>query len=108
MALEKNAIHGIMPKNANALNNTCIFIIKQANKKKFVCLSAQRTRQSFACELRIFSTFFSPSPTMPPKRPAPSNASGKEPKHQRKVLTLQEKVKVLDMLREGKRFAAVG
>ena len=45
---------------------------------------------------------------MPPKRPAPSKASGKEPKRQRKVLTLQEKVKVLDRLREGKRFAAVG
>jgi len=45
---------------------------------------------------------------MPPKRPAPSKAFGKEPKRQRKVLTLQEKVKVLDMVREGRSFAAVG
>ncbi|KAI5100977.1 hypothetical protein C0J45_9963 [Silurus meridionalis] len=44
---------------------------------------------------------------MSPKRSAPSKASGKEPKRQRKVMTLHEKVKLLDMLAEGKPFAAV-
>ena len=45
---------------------------------------------------------------MPPKRPASSQASGSKPKRQRKMLTISTKVKLLDMLKEGKSFAAVG
>ena len=45
---------------------------------------------------------------MPPKRPASAKASGSEPKRQRKMLTIAEKVKLLDMLKEGRSFAAVG
>nr|XP_033788682.1 CENPB DNA-binding domain-containing protein 1-like [Geotrypetes seraphini] len=44
---------------------------------------------------------------MPPKRPAPSKAYGNEPKRQQKCKTLQEKVELMDMLREQKRYAAV-
>ncbi|XP_066956293.1 tigger transposable element-derived protein 1-like [Macrobrachium rosenbergii] len=44
---------------------------------------------------------------MSPKCPAPSKASGKEPKHTRKVVMLQEKVGLLDMLNEGKSYTAV-
>ena len=45
---------------------------------------------------------------MPPKRPASAKASGSEPKRQRKMLTRAEKVELLDMLKEGRSFAAVG
>ena len=45
---------------------------------------------------------------MPPKRHASSPASGKEPKRQKKVITLHEKVELLDMVKEGKSYAAVG
>lgn len=41
------------------------------------------------------------------KRPAPL-ASGKEPKRPRKVMTLHEKVQLLDMIKEGNSYAAVG
>lgn len=42
---------------------------------------------------------------MPPRCPA---SSGKEPKHQKKVMTLHEKVELLDMVKEGKSYAVVG
>ena len=45
---------------------------------------------------------------MPPKRSAPSKVSGTEPKRQRKMLTIVEKVQLLDMLKHGRSFAAVG
>ena len=45
---------------------------------------------------------------MPPKRPASAKASGSEPKRQRKMLTIAEEVKLLDMLKEGRSFMAVG
>ncbi|XP_064081037.1 tigger transposable element-derived protein 1-like [Macrobrachium nipponense] len=45
---------------------------------------------------------------MAPKRPASGKASGKEPKRVRKVMTLQQKVELLDMLKAGNSFAAVG
>ncbi|CAI9723524.1 transposable element-derived 1-like [Octopus vulgaris] len=44
---------------------------------------------------------------MPPKRPTPK-ASGSEPKCLKKVVTLHEKVQLLDMLQEGKSYDAVG
>ncbi|XP_070614248.1 tigger transposable element-derived protein 1-like [Erythrolamprus reginae] len=44
---------------------------------------------------------------MPPKRASSSSAETKG-KRQRKTLTIQEKVKLLDMLKEGKSYAAVG
>ena len=44
---------------------------------------------------------------MPPKRSAPSKVSGTEPKRQRKMLTIVEKVQLLDMLKQGRSFAAV-
>lgn len=45
---------------------------------------------------------------MPPKRPATSVANANSPKRVKKVMTLQEKVKVLDMLKEGRSNVAVG
>ncbi|GFU10729.1 HTH psq-type domain-containing protein [Nephila pilipes] len=45
---------------------------------------------------------------MPPKRPASSPASGEEPKSQKKVMTLHEKIELLDIVKEGKSYAAVG
>ena len=45
---------------------------------------------------------------MPPKRAASSKASGSQPKRQRKVMTVSEKIELLDMLRAGRSFAAVG
>ncbi|XP_013360806.1 PREDICTED: tigger transposable element-derived protein 1-like isoform X2 [Chinchilla lanigera] len=48
------------------------------------------------------------SPVMPPKRSAPSKAADSEPKRHRKMLTIKEKVELLDMLKEGKSYAAVG
>ncbi|XP_064109049.1 tigger transposable element-derived protein 1-like [Macrobrachium nipponense] len=45
---------------------------------------------------------------MAPKRPASGKASGNEPKQVRKVMTLQQKVELLDMLKAGNSFAAVG
>ena len=45
---------------------------------------------------------------IPPKRPASSQASGKEPKRQKKVMTLHEKVELLDMVKKAKSYAAVG
>uniref|UniRef100_UPI003590093E tigger transposable element-derived protein 1-like n=1 Tax=Myxine glutinosa TaxID=7769 RepID=UPI003590093E len=42
------------------------------------------------------------------KRSASSKGSGTEPKRQRKMLNIVEKVKLLDMLKEGRSFAAVG
>ncbi|XP_051786831.1 armadillo-like helical domain-containing protein 4 isoform X2 [Erpetoichthys calabaricus] len=47
------------------------------------------------------------SPKMLPKRPAPSKASGNEPKRQKNFKTLQEKVQLLDLLRELNSYAAV-
>ena len=47
-------------------------------------------------------------PMMPPKCLVSSPASGKKPKRQKKVMTLQEKVKLLDLVKEGKSYAAVG
>jgi hypothetical protein len=44
---------------------------------------------------------------MSPKRPASSKASGSETKRKRRMLTIVEKVKLLDMLKEGKNFANV-
>ena len=46
-------------------------------------------------------------PIMSPKRPASSPASGKEPKRQEKVMALHEKVELLDMVKEGKSYAAL-
>ncbi|KAG2458549.1 LMBR1 protein, partial [Polypterus senegalus] len=43
-----------------------------------------------------------------PKRSAPATASGAVPKRQRKMLTIAEKVNVLDKLKEGKSYTAVG
>ncbi|XP_066969291.1 tigger transposable element-derived protein 1-like [Macrobrachium rosenbergii] len=46
---------------------------------------------------------------MPPKkRPALSKTSGNESKRKKTVMKLEEKVKVLDVLKEGKSFAVVG
>ena len=45
---------------------------------------------------------------MPPKCPAFSPASGKKPKRQKNVTSLHKKVKLLDMVNEGKSYAAVG
>uniref|UniRef100_UPI00358EA5CD tigger transposable element-derived protein 1-like n=1 Tax=Myxine glutinosa TaxID=7769 RepID=UPI00358EA5CD len=42
------------------------------------------------------------------KRSASSKGSGTEPKRQRKMLNIVEKVKLLDTLKEGRSFAAVG
>ncbi|XP_064097201.1 tigger transposable element-derived protein 1-like [Macrobrachium nipponense] len=44
---------------------------------------------------------------MAPKCPAPAKASGKKPKRHKKVMTLQQKVELLDMLKSQKCFAAV-
>ncbi|MPC33953.1 hypothetical protein E2C01_027323 [Portunus trituberculatus] len=40
---------------------------------------------------------------MPPKRCAPAKASSSEPKRKRKMMTISEKVKLLDMIKEGRR-----
>ena len=45
---------------------------------------------------------------MPPKRPASSKSSEPESKRSKKTLTIVEKVKLLDMLKEGRTYAAVG
>ncbi|KAF2358989.1 HTH CenpB-type DNA-binding domain [Trinorchestia longiramus] len=45
---------------------------------------------------------------MLPKRPLSFEASGSERKRQRKMLTIADKVKLLDMLKEVRNFAAVG
>ncbi|CAI9729542.1 transposable element-derived 1-like [Octopus vulgaris] len=45
---------------------------------------------------------------MPPKRPTPSKASGCGPKREKKVMTFHEKVQLLNMPQEGKRYAAEG
>ena len=47
-------------------------------------------------------------PIMPPKRLVSFQASGKEPRRQKKVMTLHEKVELHDMVKEGKSNAAVG
>ncbi|XP_061637353.1 heterogeneous nuclear ribonucleoprotein U-like protein 1 isoform X5 [Phyllopteryx taeniolatus] len=47
------------------------------------------------------------SPTMAHKHPAPSKACGSVPKRHRKMLTIQEKIKLLDILQEGWSYAAV-
>ena len=47
-------------------------------------------------------------PMMPPKRLASSPASGKEPKRQKKVINLHEKVELLNMVKEGKSYVALG
>ena len=39
---------------------------------------------------------------MPPKRLASSTASGKEPKRQKKAMTLHKKVEMLDMVKGAK------
>uniref|UniRef100_A0A3P9A760 HTH psq-type domain-containing protein n=1 Tax=Esox lucius TaxID=8010 RepID=A0A3P9A760_ESOLU len=44
---------------------------------------------------------------MPPKRPASAKAVGNATKLARKVMTLEEKVKVLDMLKQGQKKNAV-
>ena len=43
---------------------------------------------------------------MPPKRTVPAKPSGSKTKRQKKVMSLQEKVELLDLLRDRKRFAA--
>ncbi|KAK3599295.1 hypothetical protein CHS0354_028651 [Potamilus streckersoni] len=45
---------------------------------------------------------------MPPKRSATSMDSGSEPKRQRSMLTIKEKIELLDMLKEGRWYAAFG
>ncbi|XP_064077715.1 tigger transposable element-derived protein 1-like [Macrobrachium nipponense] len=45
---------------------------------------------------------------MAPQRPASGKASGNEPKRVKKVMTLQQKVELLAMLKAGNSFAAVG
>lgn len=45
---------------------------------------------------------------MSPKHSVPSKASGTEPKRQRKMLTIAEKVELLDMLKERGSYEAVG
>ncbi|XP_060765555.1 tigger transposable element-derived protein 1-like [Neoarius graeffei] len=45
---------------------------------------------------------------MSTKRPAPTKAPPDAPKRQRRMLTIAEKVKLLDMLKEGRSYAAVG
>uniref|UniRef100_A0AAQ6AN34 HTH CENPB-type domain-containing protein n=1 Tax=Amphiprion ocellaris TaxID=80972 RepID=A0AAQ6AN34_AMPOC len=45
---------------------------------------------------------------MATKRSAPSRPSDTEPKRQRKTLTISKKVELLDMLKEGRSYAAVG
>ena len=45
---------------------------------------------------------------MPPKRLASSKLSAKDTKRQKRVMTLEEKVEVLNMMREGRSFAEVG
>ena len=53
--------------------------------------------------------FFSVTkPTMSKKRSVPTNGPLDAPKRPRKMLTIAEKVKLLDMLKEGKSYAAVG
>lgn len=47
------------------------------------------------------------SPTMAPKRAASSKPSDVKTKHRRKMLTIQEKVKLLDMIKEGKKIVEV-
>ena len=44
---------------------------------------------------------------MPPKRTASSKPSGSKAKREKKVMSLQEKVALLDLLRDGKSFVAV-
>ncbi|XP_066975350.1 tigger transposable element-derived protein 1-like [Macrobrachium rosenbergii] len=44
---------------------------------------------------------------MPPKRRAPAKGSSSEPKRKRNMMNISEKVKLLDMLKEGKSYAAV-
>lgn len=46
-------------------------------------------------------------PKMPPKKCHTPKTSGKESKRKKTVMKLEEKVKVLDMLKEGKSFAVV-
>lgn len=45
---------------------------------------------------------------MSTKRSAPTKAPAVAPKRQRKMLTIAQKVGLLDMLKEGKSYAAVG
>ena len=45
--------------------------------------------------------------TMTPMRYASAKDSSSKPKRKRKMMTISEKVKLLDMLKEGKSFAAV-
>lgn len=53
--------------------------------------------------------FFSVTkPTMSKKRSVPTNGPPDAPKRPRKMLTFTEKVKLLDMLKEGKSYVAVG
>ncbi|XP_061433688.1 uncharacterized protein LOC133359240 isoform X2 [Lethenteron reissneri] len=44
---------------------------------------------------------------MPPKRRAPAKDSSSEPKRKRKMMTISEKVKLLDMLKQGRSYAVV-
>ena len=44
---------------------------------------------------------------MIPKRHAPAKDSSSKPKRKRKMMTISKKVKLLDMLKEGRSFAAV-
>ena len=53
--------------------------------------------------------FFSVTkPTMSKKRSVPTKGPLDAPKRPRKMLTIAEKVKLLDMLKEGKSYAVVG
>lgn len=47
-------------------------------------------------------------PTMSKKRSVPTKGPPDAPKRPRKMLTIAEKVKLLDMLKEGRSYAAVG
>ena len=63
------------------------------------------SRVYFSLYSSIFSANFSDI-TIPPKHTVPSKPSGSKAKSQKKVMSLQEKVELLDLLRDRKRFAA--
>ena len=58
------------------------------------------SRVYFSLYSSVFSANFSDI-TMPPKRTVPSKPSGSKAKRQKKVMSLQEKVALLDLLRDG-------
>nr|KAF6398648.1 hypothetical protein HJG59_010241 [Molossus molossus] len=60
----------------------------------------------FALAFAISENFYL-SPTMAPKRATSSKPSDDETKCQRKMLTIYEKVKLLDMIKDGKKIVEV-